>query len=85
MWFSSYSRLEKEDPDELQQRKRMFLIYKVMGEADMRSRRRSLNQRRVYKLKIKFSKRLTMFESHLCGAPLMIMNQVKHLKRVLCG
>ncbi|KAK3188363.1 hypothetical protein Dsin_027924 [Dipteronia sinensis] len=61
---SNYTKLDKEDPEEVQRRKAQFLIYKVMEQADSnipspRKRRPSSFLRlRLCRLKVKIGKRL---------------------------
>ncbi|KAK0579730.1 hypothetical protein LWI29_030666 [Acer saccharum] len=61
---SNYTKLDKEDPEEIQRRKAQFLIYKVMEQADSifpspRKRRPSSFLRlRLCRLKVKIGKRL---------------------------
>lgn len=59
----NYSKLDKEDPDEVLHRKAQFLIYKVMAQADSSSSprkrsRHSFLRIRLCRLKVKIGKRL---------------------------
>ncbi|XAR65634.1 hypothetical protein NMG60_11009807 [Bertholletia excelsa] len=55
----AYSKMEKEDPEEVKHRKAQFLIYKSLKRADSISRRRqSCLRMRIFRLKIKVGKRL---------------------------
>ena len=61
--YSSYSRVDKEDPDELRHRKARFLIYKVLEEGCSRSQRRhsSLGWRLQCRFKVKIGLRMKRF------------------------
>ncbi|XP_047313503.1 uncharacterized protein LOC124916782 [Impatiens glandulifera] len=52
-----YSRMEKEDPEDVKHRTAQFLIYKNLAQADSR-RRPSTLRIRITKLKVKIGKRL---------------------------
>ncbi|KAG8385731.1 hypothetical protein BUALT_Bualt03G0075700 [Buddleja alternifolia] len=52
-----YSKMENEDPEEVQHRLAQFLIYKAMQKADTK-RRPSWLRVKMFKLKIKIGKRL---------------------------
>lgn len=52
-----YSKVDKEDPEEVSRRRAQFLIYKVLVQADSR-RKPSFIRIRLCKLKIKIGKRL---------------------------
>ncbi|ESR62273.1 hypothetical protein CICLE_v10017536mg [Citrus x clementina] len=52
-----YSKIDKEDPEEVSRRRAQFLIYKVLVQADSR-RKPSFIRIRLCKLKIKIGKRL---------------------------
>ncbi|KAL7088692.1 hypothetical protein ACP275_13G143400 [Erythranthe tilingii] len=57
--YGNYSKLDNEDPEETQHRLAQFLIYKAMQRADSSNRRRpSWLRVKMFKLKIKFGKRL---------------------------
>lgn len=56
---NAYSKIDKEEPEERNRRRAQFLIYKVMEQADLMSRRRPSYLRiRIRKLKVKIGKRL---------------------------
>ncbi|KAM7265061.1 hypothetical protein ACFE04_002744 [Oxalis oulophora] len=50
---NSYTRIDKEDPDEVHRRRAQFLIYKTLDKADSPRRRRL----KICKLKIRIGKR----------------------------
>ncbi|CAA0825174.1 Unknown protein [Striga hermonthica] len=56
----SYTKINFEDPDEIQHRRAQFLIYKVLQKVDNRSsaRQRSWLRVKVCRLKMKIGKRL---------------------------
>lgn len=53
-----YSKLDKEDPEEVKHRRAQFLIYKALQQADSPRRRPSLLRLRLCRLKIKIGKKL---------------------------
>ncbi|KAG6754558.1 hypothetical protein POTOM_040347 [Populus tomentosa] len=53
-----YSKLDKEDPEELMHRRAQFLIYKALQQADSSRRRPSSWRIRLRRLKIKIGKKL---------------------------
>ncbi|PON38415.1 hypothetical protein PanWU01x14_312950 [Parasponia andersonii] len=55
----AYTKVEKEDPEEKIHRRAQFLIYKVMEQAESRSKRPSYLRIRIRRLKVKIGKRLT--------------------------
>ncbi|CAH8251961.1 unnamed protein product [Arabidopsis lyrata] len=57
-----YSKMDKEDPEEVHRQRAKFLIYKTLQEADLVSRRdphSSFLRLKLYLLKVKIGKRLT--------------------------
>ncbi|MED6143897.1 hypothetical protein PIB30_009970 [Stylosanthes scabra] len=57
--FHGYSKMEKEDPEEMIHRRAQFLIYKVLQQADSCSSSSSSSRRiRICKLKVKIGNRL---------------------------
>ncbi|KAF5729044.1 hypothetical protein HS088_TW21G01201 [Tripterygium wilfordii] len=54
---SGYSKIDKEDPEEILHRRAQFLIYKVLKQADSRGRS-SFMRIRLSRLKIKIGKKL---------------------------
>ncbi|KAL3519474.1 hypothetical protein ACH5RR_017623 [Cinchona calisaya] len=87
----AYSKMEKEDPEELRHRKAQFLIYKALKQADhspRSSRRPSWLKVKTIKLKIKIGKRLkrlrknifsTIFAAEV-GLHKQVISQVKAFK-----
>ncbi|KAI3718730.1 hypothetical protein L6452_19612 [Arctium lappa] len=69
----AYSRMEMEDPEEVKHRKAQFLIYKSLEKADQdsvrKSRRPSWLRVRMFKLKIKFGKKMKKLKKSFnsCG------------------
>lgn len=55
--YGGYSKLDKEDPEDVNHRRAQFLIYKVMQQVEMRRRPSNLRIR-VRKLKLKIGRRL---------------------------
>ncbi|KAM7500958.1 hypothetical protein LguiA_025372 [Lonicera macranthoides] len=53
----AYAKMDKEDPEELMHRRAQFLIYKLLEQADSRTRPSWLRVR-ISKLKIKIGRRL---------------------------
>jgi len=53
-----YSKLDKEDPEEVMHRRAQFLIYKALQQADSPRRRPSFLRIRLCRLKIKIGKKL---------------------------
>lgn len=58
----SYSRIEEEDPEELEHRKARFLIYKVLDEADARQKRKQIWRSKLQNIKRKISSGLKKIE-----------------------
>ncbi|KAL6197618.1 hypothetical protein ACLB2K_033224 [Fragaria x ananassa] len=54
---NGYSKMDKEDPEEVIHRRAQFLVYKVMQQAEYRRRPSNLRIR-IRKLKVKFGMRL---------------------------
>ncbi|XVF40687.1 hypothetical protein PTKIN_Ptkin01aG0134700 [Pterospermum kingtungense] len=54
----AYSKVDKEDPEELSHRRARFLIYKVLEKADCRSRKSSFLRIILCRLKVKIGRRL---------------------------
>ncbi|KAI3456445.1 hypothetical protein Pfo_013108 [Paulownia fortunei] len=84
-----YSKIENEDPEEMQHRRAQFLIYKAMQKADTR-RRPSWLRVKMFKLKIKIGKRLknlrkgfssTVFsaKADFCKQITCVLKSCKHL------
>ncbi|KAI3498904.1 hypothetical protein L1887_34690 [Cichorium endivia] len=64
----AYSKMEMEDPEELKSRKAQFLIYKSLEKADdsiRKSRRPSWLKVRMFRLKIKFGKKMKKLKKSL--------------------
>lgn len=86
----SYSKMEKEEPEERIHRRAQFLIYKVLDqvEADYSRRRQSWLRLRISKLKVKIGTRLRRFRKKLLsGASAPKSGFHAHLKawrRLLC-
>ncbi|KAM1320289.1 hypothetical protein ACFX14_005348 [Malus domestica] len=55
--YGGYSKLDKEDPEDVNHRRAQFLIYKVLLQAEMRRRPSNLRIR-IRKLKVKIGRRL---------------------------
>lgn len=85
-----YTKMEIEDPEEIQHRKAQFLIYKVLQQAadsPRRTRRRSSSwlRVRICRLKIKIGKRLKKLKKSIflgvgaakCGAQKQVASQLK--------
>ncbi|KAK1434404.1 hypothetical protein QVD17_00144 [Tagetes erecta] len=72
----AYSKMEMEDPEEMKSRKAQFLIYKSLQKADdsiRKSRKQSWLKVRIFKLKIKFGRKMKKLKKSLmvvsrCGA-----------------
>ncbi|PWA37487.1 hypothetical protein CTI12_AA589620 [Artemisia annua] len=84
----AYAKLEMEDPEEMKSRKAQFLIYKSLEKADSsikRSRKTSWLKVRIFKLKIKFGKKMKKLKKSLlvvtkCGAAKVgVLQQWKRL------
>ncbi|XP_042477286.1 uncharacterized protein LOC122058690 [Macadamia integrifolia] len=84
----AYSKVEREDPDEIAHRRAQFLIYKAMEQAadtHLRSRRPSALRVRICKLKVKIGKRLkmmrkTMFPNISAARTSLFKKIMAHLK-----
>ncbi|KVH96851.1 hypothetical protein Ccrd_001055 [Cynara cardunculus var. scolymus] len=74
--------MEMEDPEEVKHRKAQFLIYKSLEKADQRSPRPSWLRVRMFKLKIKFGKKMKKLKKSFnrCGAArVTVLQQWKRL------
>ncbi|KAG7653944.1 hypothetical protein ISN44_As01g011620 [Arabidopsis suecica] len=66
-----YSKMDKEDPEEVHRQRAKFLIYKTLQEADLISRRdphSSFLRLKLYLLKVKIGKRLTNLRRSVVSA-----------------
>ncbi|ESQ35683.1 hypothetical protein EUTSA_v10009573mg [Eutrema salsugineum] len=67
-----YSKIDKEDPEEVFQRRAKFLIYKTLQEVDYISRRSppssSFLRLKLFRLKLKLGKRLTKLRKSVVSA-----------------
>ncbi|KAI3795706.1 hypothetical protein L1987_38363 [Smallanthus sonchifolius] len=64
----AYSKMEMEDPEEMKSRKARFLIYKSLEKVDdsiRKSRKPSWLKVRIFKLKIKFGKKMKKLKKSL--------------------
>ncbi|KAK7359766.1 hypothetical protein VNO77_01731 [Canavalia gladiata] len=85
----SYSKMDKEDPEDMIHRRAQFLIYKVLEQADSR-RKPSCLRIRISKLKVKIGNRLRRFRKRIMlgvsaarvGIQGHVMSQVKTWKRL---
>ncbi|KAI3745373.1 hypothetical protein L1987_58484 [Smallanthus sonchifolius] len=84
----AYSKMEMEDPEEMKSRKAQFLIHKSLEKADgsfRKSRKPSWLKVRIFKLKIKFGKKMKKLKKSLmvvsrCGAARVgVLQQWKNL------
>ncbi|PWA37488.1 hypothetical protein CTI12_AA589630 [Artemisia annua] len=84
----AYAKMEMEDPEEMKSRKAQFLIYKSLEKADSsikRSQKTSWLKVRIFKLKIKFGKKMKKLKKSLlvvskCGATKVgVLQQWKRL------
>ncbi|KAJ0018174.1 hypothetical protein Pint_10956 [Pistacia integerrima] len=87
---NGYSKMDKEDPEELKHRRTQFLIYKVLEKADYSSSRRktSFLRIRLCRLKLKIGKkfkklRKSMLVSSASAARVLI--QFKAWKNIFFG
>ncbi|KAF5729043.1 hypothetical protein HS088_TW21G01200 [Tripterygium wilfordii] len=55
---NAYTKIDKEDPEEIFHRRAEFLIYKVLQQADSRKQRPSFLRIRSNRLKVKIGKKL---------------------------
>ncbi|WOK91860.1 hypothetical protein Cni_G00551 [Canna indica] len=83
----SYSRVDKEDPEERQHLMARFLIHKILEEAGTQQRIRSSSKLRVCRMKRKIGLRLkrlriAISKTRLCLCH-QVMKQIRHLKLVL--
>ncbi|OIS98318.1 hypothetical protein A4A49_20237 [Nicotiana attenuata] len=88
-----YSKIEREDPDDIKHRKAQFLIYKSLNKADsVVSQRKNLWLKlKFYKLKIKIGRRLNMLKKSILltfsvakgGVYKQFICQLKYLKKML--
>ena len=62
-----YSKMDKEDPEEVIHRRALFLIYKVLEQADSR-RRPSCSRIRICKLKVKIGNRLRRLRKRIMSS-----------------
>ncbi|KAK7245848.1 hypothetical protein RIF29_40700 [Crotalaria pallida] len=63
----SYSKMDKEDPEELIHRRAQFLIYKVLEQANS-PRKQSLLRIRISKLKVKIGNRLRRLRKRIMSS-----------------
>ncbi|PIM98958.1 hypothetical protein CDL12_28550 [Handroanthus impetiginosus] len=77
----SYTKIQFEDPDEIQHRRAQFLIYKVLQKADTRSRPSWLRVK-VFKLKIKIGKKLKKLRKGLSSN--LFLAKADFCKRISC-
>ncbi|KAL7212153.1 hypothetical protein ACSBR2_014926 [Camellia fascicularis] len=77
----AYSKMEREDPEEIKHRRAQFLIYKALEKVDSQ-RRPSWLRVRICKLKIKIGKRLKRLRKSM----LLSMSRAKNgvCKQVIC-
>ncbi|PSR98423.1 Rhodanese-like domain-containing protein [Actinidia chinensis var. chinensis] len=88
----AYSKMAKEDPEEVKHRKAQFLIYKVLEKADSQTRPSCLGVR-VSTLRIKVGKRLKRLRKSMLlimfaaknGFYKQMVSQLKAWKRLLRG
>ncbi|GMI91475.1 hypothetical protein like AT1G11655 [Hibiscus trionum] len=86
---NGYSKVDKEDPEELIHRRAQFLIYKVMEQADCR-RKPSFVRIRLCRLKVKIGRRLKKLRKSALvsisaariGVYKQVMNQLKTWRRL---
>ncbi|WOL04924.1 hypothetical protein Cni_G13647 [Canna indica] len=82
-----YSRVDKEDSEEMQHLKARFLIYKVLEEADRDQKRRTASKLRVCRLKRKIGLRLKRIRVVISRARLCVcrnvVKQFRYLKLFL--
>ncbi|OMO76765.1 hypothetical protein CCACVL1_15428 [Corchorus capsularis] len=85
----SYSKIDKEDPEDIIHRRAQFLIYKVMQQADSR-RKPSFMRIRLCRLKVKIGRRLKKLRksAFVCisaarvGVYKQLINQLKTWRRL---
>ncbi|CAK8531080.1 unnamed protein product [Lathyrus sativus] len=63
----SYSKMDKEDPEEILHRRAQFLIYKVLEQANAR-RKQSCLRIKISKLKVKIGKRLKRLRKRIMSS-----------------
>ncbi|XP_027339357.1 uncharacterized protein LOC113853102 [Abrus precatorius] len=88
----AYSKMNKEDPEEIIHRRAQFLIYKVLEKADSRGKP-SCMRIRISKLKVKIGKRLRKLRKRIMsgvssakvGIQGHFMSHVKTWKRLFGG
>ncbi|KAF3639178.1 hypothetical protein BC332_33601 [Capsicum chinense] len=88
----AYSKMEIDDPEEMQHRKAQFLIYKALKKSDS-VRKQPWLKVRVCKLKIKIGRRLKRFRKSILltfsvtrvGVYKQFMSQLKSWKGLLKG
>ncbi|XP_061347830.1 uncharacterized protein LOC133293300 [Gastrolobium bilobum] len=87
--YAAYSKMDKEDPQEIIHRRAQFLIYKLLEQADSRSKQSCLRIR-ISKLKVKIGNRLRKLRKRIMsgvsaarvGIHGHVMSQMKTWKRV---
>ena len=84
-----YSKMEKEDPEEVNHRRAQFLIYKLMEKADSR-RKPSFLRLRICRLRVKIGRRLKRLRKSIAAAAKVgvyrqVLSQLKAWKRLLGG
>ncbi|KAL5714511.1 hypothetical protein ACHQM5_016460 [Ranunculus cassubicifolius] len=88
---NGYTKMDKEDPEDVNHRRAQFLIYKVMEQADSPRRRQSRLRVRICKLKIKFGKGFKRLKKNMMfgvsvarvGLSKQVMSQLMNIKRLL--
>ncbi|KAG8365403.1 hypothetical protein BUALT_Bualt18G0101200 [Buddleja alternifolia] len=78
----AYSKIQYEDPDEIQHRKAQFLIYKALQKADHTRRRPLWLRVKVFKLKIKIGKRLKKLKKRLSSS--VFLAKADFCKQITC-
>ncbi|KAL3850864.1 hypothetical protein ACJIZ3_012746 [Penstemon smallii] len=79
--YTSYSKVSKEDPEEIKHRRAQFLIYKAMQKAD-NIRRPSWLRVKMFRLKIKIGKRLKKMRKRLSST--MFSAKADFCKQITC-
>ncbi|KAG6475551.1 hypothetical protein ZIOFF_064779 [Zingiber officinale] len=79
----SYSRIEKEDPEDVRHLKARFLIYKILKEADERSRRRPPCASKLRACRLRRSKIGIKLKRLRVAVLRQVMEQIRHLKLLL--
>ncbi|XAR53785.1 hypothetical protein NMG60_11022467 [Bertholletia excelsa] len=89
----AYSKMGKEDPEEMKHRKAQFLIYKVLEQADRSRRRPPFLKVRICRLKIKIGKKLkklrktvvllSLPKSKVCFYKQVVLSQLKSWRQTL--